>query len=315
MLDYNPRFMAETFGIHLSGVQGIWEPADLLEANLAVDQALRLVDMGQDAQPTMFTALNAGIPAWMTNFVDPEFIRVLTTPMKAAEIMGGEVLKGDWTDQTAMFPMVEAVGQTSAYGDWNNNGQVGTNNQWETRASFLFQTIASWGELEMARAGRARISYVSDLNFSLALVMNKFQNKSYFYGISAIALNYGLLNDPSLPASITPITKAAGGTTWAVATAAEIYTDIADLYAQLVTQSNGLIDKDMPLVLCMSPQDEAQLVKTNMYNVNVSDQIKKNFPNLEVISAVEYATSGGNLVQLMARTVDGQRVAMPAYND
>jgi hypothetical protein len=44
--------------------------------------------LAMDAQPQMVTANNAGIPAYFTNYVDPELIRVLVTPMKAAEIIG-----------------------------------------------------------------------------------------------------------------------------------------------------------------------------------------------------------------------------------
>ncbi|RCJ52297.1 DUF2184 domain-containing protein, partial [Klebsiella pneumoniae] len=79
--------------------------------------------LAMDAQPQMVTANNAGIPAYFTNYVDPELIRVLVTPMKAAEIIG-EVKKGDWTTLTSQFPIVESTGETSAYGDFNNNGMT-----------------------------------------------------------------------------------------------------------------------------------------------------------------------------------------------
>jgi hypothetical protein len=49
-----------------------------------------LPDLAMDAQPALLTANNAGVPAWLTNYVDPELVRILVAPMKAALILGGE---------------------------------------------------------------------------------------------------------------------------------------------------------------------------------------------------------------------------------
>ena len=66
-------------------------------------------------------------------------------------------------------------------------------------------------------------------------------NKFYMYGVSGYK-NYGLLNDPSLTSTISPITKAATGFLWADATTIEIYNDCLKLFAGLVTQMDGLVD-------------------------------------------------------------------------
>lgn len=290
-------------GIFVPMAKGLLEPHEL-----AMDYS-----MAMDAQPTLITTSNGGIPAFMTNYVDPEIIRVLTTPNKAVAI-AGEVKKGDWTTQTAMFPVVESTGEVSSYGDFNENGSVGSNVNWANRQSYLFQTITQWGELELERAGEAKINYAQNLNVASALVMDKFMNNSYFFGIDGLE-NYGLLNDPSLPASLTPATKTAGGTTWAAGTAEEIFTDVQALYTQLVTQMKGIIDRETKMVMALAPSVEANLTKTNQYNVNVSDQIKKNFPNLRTETAVQYELASGNLVQLMVEDIDGQTSAYNAFNE
>ena len=46
------------------------------------------------------------------NYIDPDFIEVLTTPNKAAVILG-EAKKGDWTTMTATFPVIESTGEVS----------------------------------------------------------------------------------------------------------------------------------------------------------------------------------------------------------
>lgn len=295
--------LAERFGIVIPMA------VDYLPAELRHDTALAM-----DAQPALVSTSNAGIPAFLTNYIDPEFVRVLTTPNKAAQIIG-EQKKGSWVDQTAMFPVVESTGEVSSYGDYSTNGSVGSNVNWVSRQSYLFQTVTQWGELELERAGAAKIDYAANLNVASALIMDKFMNKTYFFGISGLQ-NYGLLNDPALPAPIAPAATGTGsGTLWSTKDAAAVYGDIQALFKQLVSQSGGNLEMDAAMVLAMSPTAQTNLTKTNQYNVNVFDQLKKNFPNMRFETAVEYSTAGGELVQLIADAVDGQKTAQAAFSE
>jgi len=90
----NPDFdmLEDAWGIHTSAVDYVkpeWK------------QNFRLA---MDAQPTLITTPNSGIPAFLTTIIDPQILKVLLAPNKAATIFG-EVKKGTWLDQTAMFPI------------------------------------------------------------------------------------------------------------------------------------------------------------------------------------------------------------------
>jgi hypothetical protein len=260
-----------------------------------------------DAQPELVTNSNAGIPAYLTNYFDPEVVRVLLTPMKAAQIAGGEVQKGDWLTESATFISLEQVGETSAYSDWSNNGMAKVNVNFPTRQSFIFQSIANWGEREAEKYGLARVSYANEVQGAVNLALAKFQNKSYFFGISGIKC-YGLLNDPSLPPSLS------ASAAWSTLTGDQVYEQVRLIYERLVFQSRGLVDASTQMTLALPPSVETSLHKTNQYNVNVYDQIKHNFPNISIQSAVEYETSSGNLVQLIAHGLEGKRTVECAYN-
>ncbi|WP_346827291.1 DUF2184 domain-containing protein [Serratia inhibens] len=294
------------YGIVLRGA----EKAQYLKPEFAENYALAM-----DAQPTMVTATNSGIPAYFTNYVDPDLIRVLVTPMKAAQIYG-EVKKGDWTTLTAQFPIVESTGEVSSYGDYNNNGMVSANVNWVPRQSYHYQTHTRWGERELDMYGAARIGYAAELNVASALVLNKFQNKSYFYGIAGLQ-NYGALNDPNLQPSVTPAaTGTSGGITWDTKDGQAVYDDIAGrLWKQLVAQTKGLVERTDRIKLGMSPTAEVNLTKTNMYNVNVSDLLKKNFPNLTIETAVEYSTTAGEIVQMVAERLGEQDTTYAAFTE
>lgn len=284
--------------------------------------------LAMDALPTMFTEANSGVPAILTTLIDPDVYRIVFAPNKAAEILG-EVRKGTWLDDVTLFPVAEATGEVSSYGDYSENGRAGVNTNWPARQSYLFQTIKEYGERELERAGLARINWVTEIDKAAALTLNKFANFTYFFGVSGLQ-NYGLLNDPNLGASLTPSTKAAGGTAWITAggvinaTANEIYADIEAIYYQLVSQTGGTIDRETEMVLAMSPTTEVALTATNSFNVNVVDLLKKNFPNMKIATAVQYGLRNagnpqgivaGNLVQLFVREVEGQKTGFAAYNE
>jgi hypothetical protein len=313
MVQRNPDFAhLETLGIHFPPeMVGYYPPGVMGDFRLAMD-----------AQPQLITVSSAGIPAYLTMYTDPKLIEVLVAPNKAAQIFG-EVKKGDWTTLTAVFPIVEHTGEVSSYGDWNNNGSTGANVNFPQRQSYHYQTITQWGERQLEMAALAKIDWSNRLNIASAMVLDKFQNNSYFFGIAGLQ-NYGLLNDPGLLPALTPAVKAANpsGTTplWVfngvvVATANEIYTDIQTLFGLLVKQSQSLIDADTAMILVTSPGASVALTATNSFNVNVYDLLRKNFPNISFETAPQYATAAGNLVQLIAKTVDQQETGFTAFTE
>lgn len=287
------------FGVHFMASDPIYQ-----EAGWGENYALAM-----DAQPTLLTLPNAGIPAFLANVIDPEVIRVITQPMRAAEIYGGEVKKGDWTTLSAQFPMVESTGEVSSYGDWNNNGVNGANVNWIARQSYHFQTISMYGERELDMYGLAKLDYKSEIDMAAALIINKALNASYFFGISGLQ-NYGALNDPSL---ITPVGPT--GATWPTAAGDVIYADVLKLFGKLQTQMGGNIKNDETMTLAMSPTSEVFLLKTNIYGINVIDLLKKNFPNLTIKTAPEYSTAGGELVQLIINNYEGVQTGTPAFTE
>ncbi len=320
------RARFEAAGLHLGGNAVFSEPGWANDFSMAMD-----------AQPALSTTSNAGIPMWLTTIVDPDLIEVLFSPNKAAKIFG-EVQRGDWLMETAMFPMVEYTGEVSSYGDFNNNGRTGLNTDFPQRQAYRYQIIMEYGELEMERAGLARIQWAGELQKAAINILNKYQNFYYFFGVNGLE-NYGLLNDPHLSAALTPAPKAAGGVTWFTssgapnATANEVYNDIVSLFRQLVTQAGGNveIDAETDMILAMDPSTQVALTFTNTYGISAEDMIRKAYPKIKFETAVQYAVQGtfpgagvgqynqgiaaGNLVQLIARRVEGQETGYCAFGE
>ena len=309
-LQRNPEFdmLAQNFGIMLPEAMEYY-PEDL---------------MAMDAQPALVTISNSGIPSYLANYIDPELIKVLVTPNRAAQILG-EAKKGDWVTMTATFPVIENTGEVSSYGDWNENGSVGANANFPQRQAYHYQTMTQWGEKQLETYSLAKIDYASRLNIASALVLDKFQNNTYFFGVGGLQ-NYGLLNDPALLPPIAPGAKvfgSLGSGPWitngqVTAQPQEIYADIQALFLQLVTQSGGLIEMDDELILAMSPASSVAMTATNVtFATNVFDMLKKNFPKIRFETAAQYANpfGAGNLVQLICPTVEGQETGFCAFTE
>ena len=309
----NPEFnyLADNFGIVLP------EAVDFYDADLAMD-----------AQPSLITTSNGGIPSFLVNYFDPKIVEILTAPLKATEILP-EAKKGTWVDATAMFETAEYTGEATSYGDYQETGSAGLNTTFPQRQNYLAQTMTQWGELELERAGRGRIDLASRKQIASAKILEKFLNNSYFYGIAGLQ-NYGILNDPSLPAPITPGPKAWNGGNpggWIVnnaqvATANEVFADIQNLVTSVNTQSVGDVTAESPFRLVLAPQSSGALNSVTQFNVSVMDMIKKNYPKLEVVVAPQYGSASnggllpsGNVAQIIATEVDGNPTGVCAFSE
>ena len=270
--------------------------------------------MAMDAAFPLVTTANSGIPTMLSTYIDPKQIEVLISPMKAAEAAGGESKLGDWTLRTAMFPMIESTGEATSYGDYNNSGSTGVNFQFPQRQSYHYQTVTQWGERELAETGLAKIDLASRKNIASVLTLNKYQNKTYLFGVAGLQ-NYGMLNDPALPADIVPNTKTAGGTAWILpsgqinATNLEVFEDVQKLVFQVIDRSKGLVDATSNFTMAMSPRTNLAMTVANgtVTTVVAWDLISKAFPNLKVVVVPEYSTAAGEKIQLIVDEVEGQK--------
>ncbi|ATJ91547.1 hypothetical protein HK16_05795 [Acetobacter senegalensis] len=272
--------------------------------------------MAMDAQPTLSTTPNAGIPAFMSAWIDPKLIKVAFSPMRGGEI-GGEVKKGDWVTRTAIFPMIETTGEVSSYGDWNNNGQVNLNPEFPERQSYHYQAFATWGEMEVELAGQMRLQWVASLRSAAATKLNKFQDRSYFYGVNGLR-NYGWLNDPRLNAAIAPAAKAAGGTTWEVATPEERQDDIIDLINQLRKQTAGFVETDSNITIGLSPTRMGLLTRKNQFGMSAMSLLTDTYKNLEFVQSVFFGDAAGMTTQTVIAVVDevdGQKVGEASFTE
>lgn len=259
------------------------------------------------ADAALVTAPNMGVPAELTTFFDPDVIKVLTAPRKARAITKGrEGIKGDATTTSAKFPIVEYVGHSEPYNDFVDGGVADVNANWVTRDNYLFSTTRRVGDLEQARNAEARLDLASQTQMAAAEILDVDANRFYFNGVAGLR-NYGILNDPNLNATLTPAAVGTGSSPlWSNKTTNQIYNDILDLFAELRAKTGGIVEESDEMVLAMSPAMATYLNKATDFNVTVRKMLSETFSNLTIVTAPEYATSGGQLMQLFVVAIEGQ---------
>lgn len=277
-------------------------------ANDSIDQ------LANDA--AMVTAANSGVPVEFTSYIDPMVIPILTATHGAREIFG-EAKKGDWTTSYARFQTSEITGEVEAYTDYGQGGASDVNPTFPVRTQYIYQTNIRYGDREVDVASRARLQLAADKQRAAATVIDIASNKFALYGVAGLEI-YGLLNDPNLPADITPLPKAEDPekTLWADKSTKEIYEDVLYLFGKMADRGAGHIDANTELVLATSPATQVQLGKATDFNISARQMLETYFPKIRFVALPELATAtGGTSILLVAPTIEGLPTAQIGFSE
>lgn len=275
-------------------------------ANDSIDQ------LANDA--AMVTAANSGVPVEFTSYIDPMVIPILTATRGAREIFG-EAKKGDWTTSYARFQTSEITGEVEAYTDYGQGGASDVNPTFPVRTQYIYQTNIRYGDREVDVASRARLQLAADKQRAAATVIDIASNKFALYGVADLEI-YGLLNDPNLPASVSPLPNVESKTLWAEKSTKEIYEDVLYLFGKMAERGAGHIDANTELVLATSPATQVQLGKATDFNISARQMLETYFPRIRFVALPELATAtGGTSILLVAPTIEGLPTAQIGFSE
>lgn len=275
-------------------------------ANDSIDQ------LANDA--AMVTAANSGVPVEFTSYIDPMVIPILTATRGAREIFG-EAKKGDWTTSYARFQTSEITGEVEAYTDYGQGGASDVNPTFPVRTQYIYQTNIRYGDREVDVASRARLQLAADKQRAAATVIDIASNKFALYGVAGLEI-YGLLNDPNLPADVSPLPNADEKTLWAEKSTKEIYGDVLYLFGKMADRGAGHIDANTELVLATSPATQVQLGKATDFNISARQMLETYFPRIRFVALPELATAtSGTSILLVAPTIEGLPTAQIGFSE
>jgi hypothetical protein len=270
-----------------------------------------MTQLAQDA--ALITTPNTSVPVELLAYIDPAVITVLVAPWKATEIFN-ETKKGDWTTPYAKWRVDEYVGRSQPYSDWSDAGMSDVNSVWPTREQYVFQTLITYGDREVATASMAKLELAATKQNAAAARLHTDRNMFYLLGVVGKEI-YGILNDPNLTAAIVP---SGTGTAqlWANKNTQQRYDDVLAVFGRLANQSQSHITESSPLTLLLSPGMGVMLGGATDYNVSVLDMLKKYFSNLKIVTLPQLSSpTTGETMMLICPEVAGMRTGELGYGE
>ncbi|HCO3755873.1 TPA: major capsid family protein [Escherichia coli] len=268
----------------------------------------------QDA--ALITQANSTVPAELLAYIDPTVIEIMTAPRNARELYSEEK-RGDWTTPYFKWRADEITGNTAAYSDFGQFGVAGVNNEWHTREQYRFQTIIQYGDLEQDMASQVKINLAAAKQRAAATTIDIDANKFYLLGVSGKEI-YGVLNDPNLPAAVSPI-SVGGVTLWSGKDAIARYNDVIKLFTTLVNQLNGLVDEKSKLKIVTSPGTRSLLAAPTALGLTTMKMLEDYFPNAEFVSLPQlgaaYAPSASETLMIIAPEVLGNQTGLLGFGE
>lgn len=272
--------------------------------------------LAQDA--ALSTQPNIGAPAALYTYLDPRIIEVLFGVTNATKFFA-KTLVGRFTQDYANFPVEEVAGQVSPYNDFANGTTSGVNFNYPVRQNFRYQTLLKYGDLEAAKLGEAKINLAARTQNAAAQIMARAENKFQLYGVEGIAC-YGMLNDPNIPATITPI-SVNEKSTWADKIAADpnnaatlVFNDVNKLWQELTSNNGGNLDVNAPIVLGISNKMVGYLTQPNQYGKTAKVMLQENYPNIEIVQLPELSTAAGEMLYMTVRELYGEPTGWCAFS-
>lgn len=268
----------------------------------------------QDA--ALITQANSTVPAELLAYIDPTVIEIMTAARNARELYSEEK-RGDWTTPYFKWRADEITGNTAAYSDFGQFGVAGVNNEWHTREQYRFQTIIQYGDLEQDMASQVKINLAAAKQRAAATTIDIDANKFYLLGVSGKEI-YGVLNDPNLPAAVSPI-SVGGVTLWSGKDAIARYNDVIKLFTTLVNQLNGLVDEKSKLKIVTSPGTRSLLAAPTALGLTTMKMLEDYFPNAEFVSLPQlgaaYAPSASETLMIIAPEVLGNQTGLLGFGE
>lgn len=271
-------------------------------------------EMAEDA--ALVTAPNGGIPAEFLMYLNPAVITILNAKRTATELFDDEQ-NGDWTTEYQTFRVDENVGNVTQYSDYGDGATSDVNFNFPTRPQHRIQTTISYGDLETARAGEARIQLAASKQAAAADIIGQYYNRYNFFGVAGKEI-YGVLNEPNHMPAVPPKTATGGAIEWVDKTADEIWEDIVAALAELAGRSGGHIDANSnDLIMAIPPTQHVYLSKKDDFGTSVMEMIKNYFGDrLKIIVVPELANAqSGNTMLFYAKTILGTETGRFAFTE
>mgnify|MGYP000146847182 CR=1 FL=1 len=292
-------------------------PYTVKDGRITVDYAAASRQLAMDAAAS--TAPNIGAPAALYTYIDPRIVQVLFGVTNASKFFAPNNVES-WEQEFATFEVEEIEGNVTAYNDYADGVTTDVNYNFPSRQIYRYQTTIKYGDLESDKASAAKIPLVSRKQFAAAEIIARAENKFQMYGVKGIQ-SYGMLNDPNLPSSISPI-SVNSKSTWADKVAANpsdaaniVFNDVMKLWGELTSNNGGNVDVNNRVILGVSNKVISYLTIPNTYGKTAKTLLTENFSSIEIVQAPELSTASGEMLYMVVPELFGEPTGECAFSE
>jgi hypothetical protein len=247
------------------------------------------------AQPTITTASIPNLVQFLQEWL-PGMVHVLTNPMRIDDLVPMMTV-GSWEDEQVVQAILEQVGTSSPYGDYQNVPLSSWNVNFNTQTVVRFEEGMMVGRLESARSARIQVDDAANKRAAAALALELVRNLTGFYGYNnGLNNTYGLLNAPGLVAYHTVANGGSGDPQWSTKTFLEIISDILYMISYVQTASQDNINPDTtPMTMAVATNAYVYLSQVTEFGISVRQWLNEAYPKIRIVSAPELNTANGGV--------------------
>lgn len=221
----------------------------------------------------------------------PGTLRTITQVRNIDEIIGITTV-GSWEDELISLRVAEPAAKAELYGDTTNIPLADYGQSVESRTVVRFEQGFQVGKLEEARQGRIGYQAANEKRKAATESLDIARNQVGFYGFNSTDTNlYGLLNEPSLSAYMSPTAA------WLTSTFDQLTADFIRMVTKLETQMGGNLQDTASLVFVLPTGYRAIMAKYSQTGSGLTFRawLEENYPNLRIVTTPEFKAANGGL--------------------
>ena len=272
-----------------------------------------------------YSITSQGTPQYLTTIWTTKQFEVITRATVFDKI-SHSFQQGMFGITNIKIPIVSYASNPALYSDFSVQGDSSININWADRQIVNYERTLIYGDLAVSQMSMGKIDYINQLRAGMLRQVKLHQDAIGFYGYSANMEIFGLLNDPSLSATLTAGNKAGGAgespsTLWQYGSFFENIADVISVYEAIVARAGGNLGYDEKCTLLLPPAVWGYLLFTSpLGNITVKEWLRENFPNMEILQAPLLQGTGtpigstiANQMVMIFDTVEGQPCLLNAY--
>jgi hypothetical protein len=305
----------EGFGMCLTGNRKRDHEVLILDSSSRSNQFKRNAEAMMMDDDYAYNIGSSGVPNVLTAVWTTRFFKQIYQSTPFRELTTADQ-QGTFGTTNVKYPLIQGSGVSKLYADHSGLGDSSINLNYLTQQTVTLQRTLTYGDMQTAVMGMAKVDYVAWLREYVATLITLDQNNIGFNGFAGMQC-YGLLNNPGL----NPVLVAGSGQWITSGTYASVVSDIITTVQSIQTLGAGQVDTDDEFIIGLPPCVFGALLYQNSFGMSVKAYIEGVYPKCKFIQVQNYTGTGTplgsvapNYMQVIFKQIAGQDTALGVFS-